>query len=820
MRDRRCLSRFVSLTCLILGLAPAVHGASEDLTVPGLAEPVEILRDRWGISHIYARNEHDLFFAQGFTAARDRLFQLELWRRQATGTMAEIQGPAALSRDVGARLLRYRGDLARELARYHPRGEEIVAAFVRGINAYIERTETDPRLLPVEFRALAIRPGRWTPEVVVSRHNGLFRNATQEVQLARLVHLVGPDRAREIQNLHPGRPRLEPDAALDLGRIRDDVLGPYQAARAPVRFRPGDVEPPFRGKPAPDGDKATGEAARAVGGAERLADRLEADAQVQGSNNWVVSGDRAFTRAAIMANDPHRNVQAPSLRYWVHLVAPGWNVIGAGEPALPGVSVGHNERGAWGFTIFPIDQEDLYVYETDPADPSRYRYRGAWEAMRLEQTTIAVKGQPDAPTTLKFTRHGPVVHEDREHHRAYALRAAWLEEGTAPYLASLRLDQAGSLGEFREACRHFLTPAENLVWADVDGHIAWQAVGLAPIRRNWDGLVPVPGDGRYEWEGSLPVLELPHAVDPPRGWFATANQDNLPPGYPFAVSYQWTDPFRFARIEEVLGSGRRFTLADMMALQQDELALPARALVPLLRGLTPSGNRARQAVERLRAWDFVLDQGSVAAALYVTWEKMLKKAVAEIVVPREARQVVPASSLSTERLIAWLTVPDGRFGPDPTAGRDALLLRALGGAVDELQGRLGPDMSGWRYGQAGLKHVRIRHPLSDAVHDDLRARLDPGPLPRGGYAHTVNSTSDADNQATGATFRIIADTGDWDRSVGTNSPGQSGDPDSAHYRDLFAPWSEGRYFPAFYSRPKVESVTELRTVLGTRAGSP
>jgi len=797
------LARDVFLACVLLTLAAPARGGPEELTVPGLNAPVEILRDRWGVAHIYARNEHDLFFAQGFNVARDRLFQLELWRRQATGTMAEIQGKSALPRDIGARLLRFRGDMTRELYRYHPRGVEIIGAFVEGINAFIAQAAREPSRLPIEFKILGIKPGRWTSEVVVSRHNGLFRNLTSEVQSAQLVRVLGSERAREILNLHPGRPRLESDTALDLGPIGDAVLGPYQASRAAVRFRREDVAAEFRGKaprPATEGDSPAGTAATG-------------DASTEGSNNWAVAGDRTFSRAPILANDPHRAIQLPSLRYWVHLVAPGWNVIGAGEPALPGVSIGHNERGAWGFTIFPVDQEDLYVYETDPNDSSRYKYRGVWQAMRVERETVPVKGQAAALAELKFTRHGPVLHEDRERHRAYGLRAAWLEEGAAPYLASLRIDQAATWMEFRDACRYFLTPSENLVWADVDGHIGWQAVGLAPLRRNWDGLLPVPGDGRYEWDGFVPVLELPHTADPPRGWVATANQDNLPPGYPFAVGFQWTDAFRFSRIEEVLGSGRRFTLSDMMQLQHDELSLPARSLVPLLRGLHPPTDKVREAAQRLLAWDFVLDRDSVPAAIHVAWEKALRESVWELMVPREARSVLRASSLSTEKIIAWLTVPDGRFGPDPIAGRDVLVEKALDQAVAGLEKRLGPDMNRWQYGQARLKHVRLRHSLSDAVGEDLRARLDPATLARGGYAHTVNSTSNDDNQATGASFRIIADLGDWDRSLGTNTPGQSGDPESPHYRDLLGPWAVGKYFPAFFSRAKIESVTEATTVL-------
>ena len=533
----------------------------------------------------------------------------------------------------------------------------------------------------------------------------------------------------------------------------------------------------------------------------------------------MVSGDRTQSHSAIMANDPHRSVQLPSLRYWVHLVAPGWNVIGAGEPALPGVSVGHNERGAWGFTIFPIDQEDLYVYETDPANPSRYRYGDDWEVMTTIRETITVKGRPAIEANLKFTRHGPVLHDDPRHHRAYALRAAWLEEGTAPYLASLRLDQATSWAEFREACRSFLAPSENLVWADVDGHIGWQAVGLAPRRKNWDGLMPVPGDGRYEWDGYLPVLELPHLADPPRGWFASANQDNLPPGHPFAVGFEWTDPFRFARLEEVLSSDQRFTLMDMMRLQQDEVSLPARLLVPLLRELKPAPGRMSQTIDQLLSWNLALTQDSIPAAIYVAWEHALKSAVWGLVVPKDARDIFPQRSLSTEKLIHWLTKPDSRFGTDPVAGRDELLLKSLSQALSDLERRLGPDRNRWRYGQEAFKHIRLKHPLSDAVTAELQTRLNLGPFPRGGYGHTVNSTSDDLNQATGASFRIIADTGDWDRSIGTNTPGQSGNSESPHYRDLFQPWADGHYFPVYFTRPKIEAVVEAKTTL-VPASSP
>jgi len=797
-----CRPRFLfawPITVLALSLVSPAFGEPEILAVPGLTDRVEILRDRWGVAHIYAKNEADLFFVQGFNVARDRLFQLELWRRQATGTLAEIQGARAIPHDVGARLLKYRGDMADELSRYHPRGATIVGAFVNGINAYIEATERNPTQLPIEFRVLGIKPGRWTPEVVVSRHNGLFRNATQEVQAARLVQILGEDRARELLNLQPGRPRIVPDPATDPKSLSEEVLAIYKASRAPVRFRPEDVEPSYRGKPL------------AMESLNLGIDQESAEAQ--GSNNWVIAGSRTVSGKPIMANDPHRTIDNPSLRYWVHLSAPGWDVVGGGEPALPGVSIGHNQRGAWGFTIFPIDQEDLYVYETDPSDPNRYRFQAGWESMRVEPTTIGVKGTGGVEATLKFTRHGPVIFEDRPGHKAYALRAAWLEPGSAPYLASLRIDQATNWAEFVAGCDHFRTPSENLVWADVDGQIGWKAVGLSPIRQGWDGLVPVPGDGRFEWSGFLPPGDLPSEFNPHRGWFASANQNNLPPNYPHGVGYQWSEPFRFERIGELLRPEKRLDIADMTRFQHDELSISGRSLVPLLIKLPARDAKAKEAVDRLANWNDVLNRDSVAAAIASTWEKALRILVWERVVPKEAREIFPVRNLSVETLIRWMTHPDSRFGDDPVAGRDALMSEALRRALDELEKRLGPDQNAWKYGQTALKHAWLGHPLSPAVEPGLRDRLDVGPRPRGGSAHTVNSTSDSDNQATGASFRIVADTSDWERSVGTNVPGQSGDPDSPHYRDLFEPWAEGRYFPVAYGRAKVEAVTEAKTLL-------
>src|SRR6185295_1029874 len=378
---------------IVVGLTRATGAAPgaetpKPLAVEGLRDSVDLLRDRWGVHHIYAKNEHDLFFVQGYTAARDRLFQFELWRRQATGTVAEILGGKELKRDIGTRLHMFRGDLKSELNWYHPHGEAIINAYVRGVNASIADALKNPATLPVEFKMLGITPAPWTPEVVISRHNGLLANIGQELNMAQAVRVLGAEKVKDLQYFQGGDPDITPDAAIDLSLLNSSILELYNAFRRPIAFGAAD------------------------NAAEPSALELSQRVEDIGSNNWVVSGKLTQSGYPLMMNDPHRNQGAPSLRYWVHLVAPGWNVIGGGEPTLPGISIGHNEYGAWGLTIFGSDAEDLYVYETNPANPNQYKYRGAWEDMRIVQDTIPVKGESPAAVTLKYTRHGPVLSED------------------------------------------------------------------------------------------------------------------------------------------------------------------------------------------------------------------------------------------------------------------------------------------------------------------------------------------------------------------------------------------------------------------------
>ena len=816
------MRRLVSLG-LILTAAFATGRAQSPATslqLSGVSQPVEIIRDRWGINHIYAQNEPDLFFAQGYAAAKDRLFQFEMWRRQATGTVAEILGRRELTRDRGARLHQFRGDLDDELNRYHPRGKAIVEAYVRGVNAYVAETERNPALLPIEFRMLGITPGRWTPAVVISRHQALNANLTDEVRLVRAINAGGVAAVRDLMNFQGGDPRFELDAAINPSIFPTDLLAVYTAFRESIRFRPEDIAPEFRGSTTRALRLASsplhGELAR-PGQAPDPAGPVDLDADPRdiGSNNWVVSGSRTFSTRPILANDPHRVIAAPSLRYWVHLVAPGWNVIGGGEPVLPGVSIGHNEHGAWGLTIFGQDAEDLYVYDTNPANPNEYRYRGNWEAMRIVTDTIPIEGERPETVELKYTRHGPVLFEDRANRKAYALRAGWMEPGGAPYLASLRMNQATTWEEFKAACTFSNMPSENMVWVDRKGNIGWQAAGIQPIRRNWSGVLPVPGDGRYEWDGYLPIASLPAEVNPARGFIATANNYLLPDNYQYKdlLHVQWSDAFRASRIAEVLGSGRMFNVGEMTRLQNDDLSIVARVLTPLLRHVTLANPASARARDLLTRWDFVLDKDSIEAGVYAMWQRRLMTNTREVVVPAAIAKATSANIVSTKKVIDFLLSPDGRFGADPIAGRDAIVVKSMDEAIAELTKRFGADMQAWKYGQEKYHHALLTHPLSDAVNAATKARLEVGPLPRGGDGSTVSATGGADNQGSGGSLKIVADTEDWDNSVGLNTPGQSGDPDNPHYRDLFALWARGQYFPIAFSRAKVESVRESTTRL-------
>lgn len=728
------------------------------ISLPELDQPVEILRDRWGVAHIYAQTVHDLFFAQGFVAAQDRLYQIEIWRRTGAGELAEILGPDYVSRDRIARLVRYRGDMAAEWASYSPQSKEIAEAFTSGINAYVERNRGN---LPIEFELLDFEPGVWKAEHVLLRVAGLLmvRNISQEIARAKMVTQLGVEETLRWYPTDPNRD-LRPDPEVDLAGIDDRVTSEYRrAVSIPVLY------------------------------------------EQDGSNNWVVNSELSASGAPLLASDPHRPVILPSLRYLIHLNAPGWNVIGSGEPALPGVAIGHNERVGWGFTIVQYDLADLFVEKTNPENNRQYLFQGEWLDMEVEREEVRVKGRSEPEQVeLAFTRNGPVIWEDPENHRVVALRWAGQEPGTAGYLGSLALDQVSDWNGFVEAMRAWKVPAENIVYADVDGNIGWVAAGLMPVREGWSGLLPVPGHtGQYKWRSFLDVEDLPQLFNPASGYIATANHQIIPDGYTRELGFDWSAPYRFERINEVLAEGGQFSLEDFKALQLDETSLPARQLVALLR---ESSDGSSKAVAAFDGWDFVLGVESNQAALFEAWMKRLPIKYIDAYAPPSSRGLI-------SRYLQLPTLIEG-LRAIPAEQRHRIMSESLDEAFAELTSTLGADFADWRWGD--LHKISFRHPLSNSP--ERRAELDLGSIRRGGDGFTPNATRGPGySQSSGASYRHILDLADWDRSVFTSTPGQSGQPGSPHYGDLLPMWAEGRYAPLVFSRSAVEENTAHRLLL-------
>lgn len=760
--------RNVHLVCWaqVVGLALSFYATAEDLsyTVKGLTRPAEIIVDTWGVPHIYAQTHYDAFFVQGFNAARDRLWQIDLWRLRGLGELSAVLGARYLEQDRAARLFLYRGDMYREWLAYGSDAKRIAEAFTAGINAYVNTLSQHPELTPPEFGLLDYSPAIWSPEDVVRiRSNGLWRNVVSEVRRARIACKLGLDAASLWKVLEPQWDTKIP-AGLDPCDIPEGVLDLYLLAKTPVRFD----------EPVPDLTQA-------------WADELSADL---GSNNWVVAGNRTATGRPILADDPHRGHAVPSLRYIAHLVAPGLNVIGAGEPALPGISIGHNERIAFGLTIFPIDQEDLYVYERVE---NGYLYQGRVELLKTLTESIASKDAPDELVTLEFTRHGPVVFKTEN--RIFAVRAAWLTPGMAPYFGSVEYMRAQNWREFVASLNRWGAPSENQVYADVDGNIGYKPAGLFPRRDNWDGLLPVPGDGRYEWNGYFDMDVLPEEYNPERGFTGTANAMSLPDDYPIAthrVGFEWSAPWRYKRLKEVLRSQSAHTLKNSLSLQRDYHSMLARKIIVRLPSPENLTVNAQTAVAMLSNWDGNLSVDSPNAALYAVWfYRHLQPELAKAIAPLAPDLLKP---LDTQAVLEALRFPLGQGVASAT----------LGPAFVETQQLLGEDPSAWRWGD--LHQIQFVHPLQHRATDELANAMIYPAYPRGGSGNTTNSTSfRADDflVRSGASFRMVLDVGNWDAAQMTNAPGQSGDPRSYFYDNLLEGWATEASFPLVYSRKAV-----------------
>lgn len=764
--------------------------------VDGLIQSVEIIVDTWGVPHIYAEHRADAFVAQGFQAARDRLFQIDLWRRRGLGRLSEVLGEAYVDQDRAARLFLYRGDMRAEWLSYATEAQDIVRAFVAGVNAYIGwALEAPMTRLPPEFGELGYDPEPVQPEDIVRiRTHGLLYNAEQELSRALTIRDLGVEgeAMRSVQEPAQTRRGSGDDDLCD--HLDDDALALYRLAFAPV-----DLDRGRRSTPLPSG-----------------------------SNNWAISAQQSHTGRPILANDPHRAIGLPSLRYLSHLEAPGLRVAGAGEPFLPGVSIGHNDRVAFSLSIWPIDHEDLYIYQLHPSDDDRYLYQGAWEQFTVVRESAGVAHSDDVEHTLVFSRHGPVVHIDTDTRHALAVRAAWLEPGMAPYLGSLEYLDAHDATDFTRALRRWGAPGVNQIYATVDGDIGWQASGLVPHRVGWDGSLPVPGDGRFEWNGFMALDELPSHANPERGWVAAANEFNLPGDFSdeLTITTDWYSPARARHIESWLRSGAVLDIASSLDMQMNVDNTHGLDILQRLSHVTIAAHANVWA--DLQAWDGVESAQSRETLIFQVWlrrhfrpwlvDQCLGQLGGDAARLSHARRRLLRDDTLFSELRPLLRML-GRINTATEEGRALLsggVSTTLAAALAEIEQLLGSHRAEWRWG--AVHRTRMVNSVFDGKEGVPPQWAHLPPLERSGSGDSVGlSGYDADfNAVAGSSFRMVLDVGSWDNSRVINTPGQSGDPRSRHYADLFPLWGADETFPLLFSRPAVEAAASHRIMLHPR----
>ncbi len=774
-------------------IEPQVAGT---VAVPGFDRPVEIVRDREGVAHIFAQTEMDASAALGFAHAQDRLWQLEMNRRIANGRLAEIVGTPGLETDRFLRTIGIRRTAEAIWTNVDADTRAHLLAYSRGVNAFLE---TSAAPLPPEFQILrAPKPEPWTP--------------VDSIGWSLMMALdLGGNLGNEIMRLRLAQ------AGMSMERI-GQILPPY----------PGETWPAL-----PDYTalyKALGPEARAAADAIRP---FEIGLEGIGSNNWVVSGARSETGKPLLANDPHLGLSAPALWYFARMTSPAGTVIGASLPGAPGIILGRNERIAWGFTNTGPDVQDLYIEKVDGRDPMLYQTPGGWQRFETVQERIKVRGAADVTLTVRISRHGPVISDgasrgaNKATPRGYALALRWtaLSADNLTVQAASRMNRAGNWPEFLEAVRHFHAPQQNMVYADVDGNIGFVAAGQVPIRKpdnDLRGLFPAPGwDARYDWAGFIPFDELPREFNPERGYRLTANERITPGGYPHHITSEWATPHRADRIRELLTARDKHSLDSFRAIQADHRSNAVREMLPLLLAAYPGGDaerqrvtppRERQVLDLLKAFDGMMAIDRAEPLIATAWLRELSRLVTvDDLTPRlfedywDQRQVFMMSVLRDEAGAAnWCA---NRRMPAQSGSCAMLVSRALELALDDLEKRYGADRAAWRWGlahDARSEHRPFSRVASLARFFDVRV-----PVPGDTYTinvnrHTIRNDEEPFVSRHSASLRALYDMADPERSLFIHSTGQSGLPTSSLYRNLSERWARVDYIPMRTRRADIE----------------
>lgn len=800
------------------------------IKAPGLQNAVDVYRDPWGVPHIYASSSHDLFFAQGYTHAQDRFWQMEFWRRIGSGRLSEVFGNATLSTDRFVRTQGWARVAAEEEKMLDDQTRFELQAYADGVNAYLATRHN----LGLEFTLLGaqgvkIEPERWTILNTLTWAKAmswdLSGNMAGELNRVLLIQKVGAEAEQELHPPYPGdHPVIVPNPAIGLNVA--DALAQVQGL-----------------------NDLTG------GGFEGI-----------GSNNWVVSGKLTATGKPLLANDPHLGIQMPSIWYEVGLhcralsdVCP-YDVTGFSFAGAPGVIIGHNNRIAWGVTNLGPDVQDLYIEHLNPDNLKQYEVNGAWVEAKVVTEIITVRGQvkpdPDHPETTKgiykkdtntttlalnvrLTRHGPIIDEINKQARtlsgvvngvdiptpaALALRWTALEPGFT-FRSVLKLDRAQNYDQFRDALRDWTVPSQNFVYADVDGNIAYQTPGNIPIRANGNGQLPVPGwTDDYEWTGYIPFDELPRAFNPPQGYIATANNAIVGPDYPYLISLDWDKGYRARRIVNMIeaAKGRKLTVDDIKAIQGDDSNLSAQEVMPFLAAVSFDDPALKSGLEYLKKWDFQQTLDSGPAALYnLFWVRLIGDTFYDELGKDDRLWPSPGGDtmLAVRNLLEQPDNPwwDNVSTDDRVETRDYILRQAFSEGYADARSLLGADPDSWAWGRLHTATFR-NATLGRSGIALVEALFNRGPVAASGGPAIVNATGyriskPSDESSDARTFevasvpsmRMIVDFSDFDNSLTIHTTGQSGHAFNPHYNDMIEPWRTIEYHAMLWSPAAVEA---------------
>lgn len=757
-------------------------GTRGRLTLKGLRDNVEILRDRWGVPHIYASTQHDMFFAVGFAQAQDRLWQMEFNRRVAAGRLSEVLGEPALEIDRMVRRVGFRRAAEADWKECEEGEREVVEAYCAGVNAYMQRGK-----LPIEFTILRTRPEPWTPldTFAFGRWFGwaLAGNWDSEIMRSWTIEKFGAAMMAELEPAYPqGGPVIVPPGTSAKG-LRLDLIEELGTS-----------------------EELTGVATGAM------------------SNNWAVDGSKSVTGRPLLASDPHLPLSMPSLWWEVHVDSPHVKAAGVGIPGMPGVLMGHNDRIAWGMTSAQADGDDLFVEEVNPDQPSQFRYKGKWVSAEMVREEIKVRGRAKPLVeAVMITRNGPVISPAvKGETRTLSLRTVTLER-SQQIRAQVGLLRARDWEGFQEALATWPYPSLNFAYADVDGNIGYHLAGLIPVRGKGHGIVPSPGwTEEYQWKGFVPFGELPHAYNPPTHWVASANNQIAEDDYPHFLGANFADSARQQRIIDMLEEKDKHSTEDFKRMQVDQFSIPARDFVPVILQLQPKDEWGQRAMTFLRSWDYRVSADSVGACVYeVFFAHLVRRTLEEklgswsdFFLGRGVHALRRSSFFNVA--YSWL-MEKMRERPAWFEGKTwhEVMEECLASATTELRGLLGDEVSRWQWGQ--LHKQSFRHPLGQVR--GLDRIFNRGPVPVGGDSNTVWQAAYApyhgyDVNSFTASWRQVIDLGDFNRSEAVLPNGESGHPGSRHYQDMIPLWRRGKYHPMAWDRDEVERVASRRLELG------